>query len=217
MGTLTNELRAMFTTKSVNPKMLDFLWATGELQSVALVGNYLIHKGIRADCFTGGQAGIVTSYDFGDASIRNINTENIMNSLKVHDVAIVAGFQGLTERGLYEDSTKKEITTLGRNGSDTTAFHLTHYFKAKSCILYKDVDGVFDRKPEEKDAAMYKTLHYHDVLNGVVSGVIHEKALRFCAKMFAENRDLEIIVRNFDQSRRHFTKIGRDSTKFYSG
>jgi aspartate kinase len=211
----TNTLIKMFGTSNVDQKMMDFLLPTGEMQAVAITANYLIQHGIRADCFTGGQAGIFTDFNFGNANIINIDTKNIINSLKINDVAVVSGFQGGTSGGIADGATKREITTLGRNGSDTTAFHMTHYFNAASCSLFKDVDGVFADFPT--NSRMYKYLNYRDVLDGRISGIIHEKALRFCEKMFAENARLEIIVRNFNSAGHRFTTICNKQTKIYRG
>lgn len=212
-GDTTNQLIKMFETPHIDPKMMDFMMPTGEMQAVAITGNYLIQHGIRADCFTGGQAGIITDFNFGDANIVDIDTKNIKNSLNLNDVAIVSGFQGGTSGGIADGATKREITTLGRNGSDTTAFHLTHYFGAASCALFKDVDGVFADFPT--NASLYKHLNFLDVVDGHVSGIIHEKALRFCKKMFEENNKLKIIIRNFDSARHRFTTICDKQTECY--
>ena len=214
-GDTTDCLIKEFSTPHVDPKMMDFILPTGEMHAVAITANYLVQHGIRADCFTGGQAGIFTDFNFGNANIVDVDTKNIINSFGINDIAVVSGFQGETVGGIADGATKREITTLGRNGSDTTAFHLTHYFNAASCTLFKDVDGVFADFPT--NALMYKYLNYRDVLDGRVSGVIHEKALRFCEKMFAENNRLEIIVRNFNSAGRRFTTICGRQTELYHG
>ncbi|MDR3208333.1 MAG: aspartate kinase [Rickettsiales bacterium] len=207
MGHSTDNLLALMDGGRHNPVSRDMLLSTGETVAAALLADALVKDGVLAQPFTGGQSGIVTDGRFGDASITDIKTERLRKFLKKNDVAVVAGFQGETKSG--------DITTLGRNGSDTTAFYLTYYFNALSCTLYKDVNGVYDKNPKDHpDARLYRYLNYKDVLNGETSGIIHEKALKLCGKMFAEQNP-EIIIRNFNLSQTQFTTICKKQTEFY--
>jgi aspartate kinase len=202
-------------SEKLDPRTMDMLLSTGETKSAALVTNHLIGGRIRARCFTGGQAGIVTDDKFGDANIIEVKTANLLKCFNDGiDVAVVAGFQGQTKDG--------DITTLGRNGSDTTAFYLTEAFNVKLCTLYKPVNGIYTGDPKIMEnfkrgpgIRHYKYLNFHEVLNKNVSGIIHDKALRLCEKMFSENKDLEIVVRNFDWPDRLCTTICNKQTEFY--
>ena len=204
----TDELLQLLTTERADMKMRDMLLSTGENVATALVANYLaMALGLRARGFTGGQAGIMTDENFGDANITNVDTAAINEFLKEGDVAVVAGFQGVTKSG--------DITTLGRNGSDTTAFYLAHYFDAGTLTLYKDTNGIYDGNPKVRsDARLYKTLNYKEVLSGETAGIIHDKALGLCAEMF-RNKNPRIIVRNIFSSQNQFTTISKSPTEFY--
>jgi aspartate kinase len=209
MGHSTDNLLALMDGGRHDPRSRDMLISTGETVAAALLADALRKGGVRAAPFTGGRAGIVTDDNFGDANIVEVDTGRLRDSLKKNDAAVVAGFQGETRGG--------DITTLGRNGSDTTAFYLTYYFRAASCTLYKDVNGVYDRNPKDHpDARLYRYLNYAEVLNGETSGIIHDKALRLCGKMFAEQNP-EIIIRNFNLSQTRFTTISKKRTEFYRG
>jgi len=168
---------------------------------------YLLDNGIQAKSFSGIQAGIVTDFNFGDANILTVHTYALCEYLKMGGIAVVAGFQGL--------SSNSDITTLGRNGSDTTAIALAYALQAEKCVLYKKkVDGIFDRDPlEDLCARQYKYLNYKDLLNGKTSA-IHEKGLKIIQEQ-AERSDMKIIVRNIDLTRHQITMIGREATEFY--
>ncbi|MDR1071336.1 MAG: hypothetical protein LBL21_01690 [Rickettsiales bacterium] len=209
MGKTTRNLQAMMDENHRDPRSCDMLIACGENIAVSLFADHLIKSGVRARPFTGAQAGIVTNDNFGNADIVDIKTEKLSGFLQDGDVAVVAGFQGETESG--------DITTLGFNGSDTTAFYLAYYFRAMSCTLYKDVNGVYDKDPKDHpDARLYRYLNYREVLNGETRGVIHDKALKLCGRMFAEQNP-EIIIRNFNLSQTRFTTISKKRTEFYRG
>jgi aspartate kinase len=169
---------------------------------------FLIGRGIAADSFTGSAAGIVTDDNFGDAEIIEVNPKNIEDSFAKNDVAVVAGFQGITQSG--------DITTLGRNGSDTTAVYMAYRFDAKSCVLYKDVNGVYEKNPKDnKNARLYKYLNHKELFDGNAAGIIHPRALKLVEDMFAVGRETEIIIRNIDMAERQFTTICHRKTEFY--
>jgi aspartate kinase len=191
-----------------DPREKDLLMSIGENKAISLLTMYLLQKKYKAKSFTGGQAGIITDDNFGDADIIDIKTDGLRNFLQNNDIAVVAGFQGETRSG--------DITTLGFNGSDTTAFYLAHYFSAGLCSLYKDVNGVYDKNPKDyPDARLYKALNYKEVLNGETKGIIHERALKLCKEMFKKNPNMEIIIRNINLSQNQFTTICKKRTEFY--
>jgi len=189
-----------------DPREKDLLMASGENDAIALLTIYLKDNGLRAKSFTGQQAGILTDDNFGDANILDVRTDKVNDFLKGNDVAVVAGFQGVTKDG--------DVTTLGFNGSDTTAFYMAYHFNALSCTLYKDVNGVYtqDPKTHPDEARLYKYLNYKEVLDGTAKGIIHEKALALC-------RDKEgfppVIIRNINLSQHEFTTICNKQTEVY--
>jgi aspartate kinase len=115
------------------------LVSSGERVSMALLSIALHTRGVRAVSLTGSQAGIVTSTLHFDARIQEIRRERLLSELARHDVVVVAGYQGV--------SSQREITTLGRGGSDTTAVALAAAFGAERCEIYSDVDGVYTADP----------------------------------------------------------------------
>jgi len=126
-------------TGSPNGREMDMLLATGEQQSIALISMALNSKGHRAMSFTGAQVGIVTDTKHMQARIIAIKgISRIRKALKQGYIAVVAGFQGVTE--------SQDITTLGRGGSDLTAVALAKSLNADSCEFLKDVAGVYTRQ-----------------------------------------------------------------------
>jgi aspartate kinase len=142
MGEQTDELIALAHKFSADPprRELDMLLTTGERITMALVSIALHEIGVSAISLTGSQSGILTDETHGNARIQRILGDRIRESLERSNVTIVAGFQGVSPR-------TKEITTLGRGGSDLSAIALAAALKAESCELYKDVDAVFSADP----------------------------------------------------------------------
>jgi aspartate kinase len=126
---------------------LDMLVTSGERVSMALLSIALHARGVRAVSLTGSQAGIVTNTLHFDARIREVRRERILQELDGHDVVVVAGYQGV--------SPEREITTLGRGGSDTTAVALAAAFGAERCEIYSDVDGVYTADPKRVRTARH--------------------------------------------------------------
>lgn len=126
---------------------LDMLVTSGERVSTALLSIALHARGVRAVSLTGSQAGIVTSTLHFDARIQEVRRERIASELSSHDVVVVAGYQGV--------SLEREITTLGRGGSDTTAVALAAAFGAERCEIYSDVDGVYTADPHRIQGARH--------------------------------------------------------------
>tara|TARA_B100000519_G_scaffold198887_1_gene209167 strand:- start:4455 stop:5684 length:1230 start_codon:yes stop_codon:yes gene_type:complete len=141
MGDSTDNLMdiAAQITNSPNPRELDVLLSTGELQSCALVCMALQELGKNAVSLSGGQAGIITDSRFGNAKISNLATNRIEMELNKGNIVVVAGFQGITD--------ELDITTLGRGASDLTAVALAAGLKAERCEIYTDVDGIFTADP----------------------------------------------------------------------
>ncbi len=142
MGDQTDELLAMAHAISQAPprRELDMLLTSGERISMALVTIALHEIGQKAVSLTGSQSGIITDTVHGNARISKIGPHRIEENLKHGNVVIVAGFQGVSAES-------KEITTLGRGGSDLSAIALAAALKARSCQLYKDVEGVCSADP----------------------------------------------------------------------
>lgn len=142
MGDQTDDLLAMAHAISAHPpqRELDMLLTAGERIAMALVSIALNDIGTPAVSLTGSQSGIITDTTHGNARISRISGNRILEQVERGAVVIVAGFQGVSHE-------TKEITTLGRGGSDLSAIALASHLKASSCELYKDVDGVCTADP----------------------------------------------------------------------
>lgn len=140
MGKTTNNLIALAKEISKDPdkRELDRLMSTGEQQTIALLSMALIELGAKSISLTGEQAGIKTLGLHTKNTIESINNDVILKYLKEDNIVIIAGFQGINEKG--------DITTLGRGGSDTTAVALAASLKG-NCRIYTDVDGVYSIDP----------------------------------------------------------------------
>ena len=142
MGDTTDELRdlAEQVTPLPPPRELDMLLTAGERISMALVAMAIAQLGHKAQSFTGSQAGVITDSAHGKAKIIDITPGRIEKAIGQGAIAIVAGFQGVSQD-------TKDITTLGRGASDTTAVALAAALGAEVCEIYSDVDGVFTADP----------------------------------------------------------------------
>lgn len=159
MGDTTDELLRLSSMVSKNPdsRELDMLLTAGERISMALFAMALKDENIKARSLTGSQAGILTSSTHKNAKIIEIRGKRIIESIERGEVPIIAGFQGV--------STDREITTLGRGGSDLTACALAVFLKSKEVIFYKDVDGIYSLDPKLfKRARRIEVLNYEEVL-----------------------------------------------------
>ncbi len=148
MGDTTDELRdlAEQVTPLPPPRELDMLLTAGERISMALVAMAIAQLGHKAQSFTGSQAGVITDSAHGKAKIIDITPGRIENAIKEGAIAIVAGFQGVSQD-------TKDVTTMGRGASDTTAVALAAALGAEVCEIYSDVDGVFTADPRIVPAA----------------------------------------------------------------
>lgn len=179
MGNTTNELSQLAITMNPNPpaRELDMLLSSGERISMALLSMALHALGEDSISLTGSQSGIVTDTAHTQAKILEIKADRIREQLKLGKIVIVAGFQGV--------SLKKEITTLGRGGSDVTAVALAAALHAERCEFYKDVDAIYSEDPKKsKNAYRLEHCKYEDVLSLVKQGskVLHEDALTLAQK-----------------------------------
>lgn len=142
MGQATDELLRLAAEVSPkpHPREMDMLLTAGERVSMALVAMAIEDLGVPAVSFTGSQAGILTTSEHGEAQIVEVTPFRVSDALDQDKIAIVAGFQGVSP-----DS--KDVTTLGRGGSDTTAVALAAALEADHCEIRTDVDGVFTADP----------------------------------------------------------------------
>lgn len=142
MGDSTDELIDLANKVTPNPpaRELDMLLTAGERISMAVLAMAIADLGSEARSFTGSQAGVITDAEHGKARIIDVTPGRITEALAAGHIAIVAGFQGVSQG-------TKEITTLGRGGTDTTAVALAAALRADVCEIYTDVDGVFTADP----------------------------------------------------------------------
>ncbi len=144
-------------THSPSEREMDMLLSTGEQMSIALLAMAINALGEKAVSLTGGQVGIVTDETFTKAKIKKIDTRKIEKELSKDRIVIVAGFQGVTAN--------RDITTLGRGGSDLTAVALASVLKAERCEVYTDVAGVYTADPRiVPDARKIDRISYEEML-----------------------------------------------------
>lgn len=157
-----------------NPREVDMLLTAGERASAAIVAMALASKGFPSISLTGSQAGIITDDHHTNARIIEIRPSRVLNSLSEGKTVVVCGFQGV--------SFKKEITTLGRGGSDTTAVALAATLDAERCEIFSDIDGVYDADPsilpyaEKLDSLTYPEMQE---LSEAGAKVLHSRAVEF--------------------------------------
>lgn len=177
MGQTTDSLLELASevSSSPQPREMDMLLTAGERISMALLAMALNDRGVSAVSYTGSQAGILTDSAHGGAHITRITGERVKESLGEGKVVIVAGFQGV-------DPDSREITTLGRGGSDTTAVALAATLGAESCEILTDVAGVFTADPRVvPDARLLTDVGYAQMLAlaGAGAGVLMPHSIEF--------------------------------------
>lgn len=189
MGDTTDELLDLANQVAVNPegRELDMLLTAGERISMALLAMAINELGAKSLSFTGSQAGIMTDEVHGNARIAEVNPDRVAEALDAGNIAIVAGFQGFNR-----DS--RDITTLGRGGSDTTAVALAAALKADLCEIYSDVDGVYTADPRVVPTA--KKLEAIDVESMLELAAAGAKILHIRAVEFARRHNVELRVRS---------------------
>jgi aspartate kinase len=189
MGKTTDDLVAMAQRISERPpeRELDILLTAGERISMSLLAMALYERGVPAKSFTGSQAGIITDAVHGKARIVDITPGRVKQALEEGNVVIVAGFQGVSQD-------TKDITTLGRGGSDTTAVALAAALAADVCEIYTDVDGVYTADPRiVTDARKLAYLSYEEMLELAAQGA---KVLQVRSVEFGRNHGVRIHVRS---------------------
>ena len=189
MGDTTDELIDLANQVSPMPngRELDMLLTAGERISMALLAMAISNLGLEARSFTGSQAGIITTSTHGRARVIDVTPGRIQEALNEGAIAIVAGFQGISQD-------TKDITTLGRGGSDTTAVALAAALEADVCEIYTDVDGVFSADPRIVPAARkLKSVTYEEMLELAASGA---KVLHLRCVEYARRFNLPIHVRS---------------------
>jgi len=189
MGDSTDELIDLANQVSPLPpgRELDMLLTAGERISMALLAMAIANLGLEAQSFTGSQAGVITDSVHGRARIIDVTPGRIATALDGGAIPIVAGFQGVSQ-------TSKDITTLGRGGSDTTAVALAAALRADVCEIYTDVDGVFTADPRIVRAARkIPRLSYEEMLEMAACGT---KVLMLRCVEYARRYDVPIHVRS---------------------
>ncbi len=187
MGQTTNQLLDLASQVSNNPsrRELDMLLTTGERVSMALLSMALNDLKIPAISFTGSQAGILTDDSHVNAFIQDLKPQRVEQALRDKKIAVVAGFQGVSP-------TTKEITTLGRGGTDTTAVAMAAYFKAERCEILKDVPAVFSADPRiVSEATPLHQLNYDQLMEMTFWGA---KVLHYRSVELARNREVKLYV-----------------------
>jgi aspartate kinase len=188
MGKTTDGLLSLSrqVSSAPDPREMDMLLSTGEQVTIALLAMALQSLGFRARSFTGPQVGLRTDHVHTQARITQIDADRVRRALDAGEIAVVAGFQGLSD----ED----EITTLGRGGSDLTAVALAAALKADVCEIYTDVDGVYTADPNiVPDARKLARVAYDEMLEMASLGA---KVLQTRSVEFAKKYGVTVHVRS---------------------
>ncbi len=188
MAKTTDRLFSMSKEITSQPRAreIDMLLTAGERISVALLSMALGKLNLEAVSYTGSQVGIITDNRHTDARILEIKGDRIKKALVEHKIPVVCGFQGV--------SLDKEITTLGRGGSDTTALALSTALNAKKCIIYTDVDGVYTEDPHKfLGVKKISRISYDEMLELSCCGVqvLHPRASSIAARF-----NIPVEIRN---------------------
>jgi aspartate kinase len=188
MGKTTDELVAMARKISPKPprREMDMLLSTGERITMAMLCMALHEQGIDAVSLTGSQAGIITNDRHNDAQVIEVRPFRVQDEMAQGKVVIIGGFQGV--------SYKRDITTLGRGGSDTTAVALAAALGAERCEIYSDVDGVYSSDP----AMVADAMHLPEVSYPVMQemSMAGAKVLHASAVQFAKEKNIAIYARS---------------------
>jgi aspartate kinase len=188
MGKTTDDLLRLAHEVSASPpgRELDMLQTAGERISMALLCIAIWDRGMAATSFTGSQAGIVTDAAHGRAKILEVRAERLVEALGEGHVVVVAGFQGV--------SRQRDITTLGRGGSDTTAVALAAALGADACEIYTDVAGVYSADPRVVPRArLLSQVSYEEMLEMAATG---GRVLSLRSVEFARNHGVALHVRS---------------------
>ena len=188
MSDTTNELKkkSNFISNNFDKKELDVLLSSGEQVSSSLLSGAIIDLGIEARSWLGWQIPIITDNNYTASSIIKIKTADILKFISNGGVAVIAGFQGITE--------DNRITTLGRGGSDLSAVAIAKFFKTDSCEIYTDVEGVLTTDPDiHEKAKKIDKISYEEMLEMASLGA---KVMQPSAVQSSMIDDIEIHVRS---------------------
>jgi aspartate kinase len=202
MGDTTDELIDLAEQVSPLPpaRELDMLLTAGERISMAVLAMAINDLGFEARSFTGSQAGVITDSVHGKARIIDVTPGRLTQAIDEGSIVIVAGFQGVSQD-------TKDITTLGRGGSDTTAVALAAALKADVCEIYTDVDGIFTADPRIVPSARHQArITYEEMLEMAAQGA---KVLHLRCVEYARRFDLPIHVRSSFSMNEGTMVIGR--------
>jgi aspartate kinase len=188
MGKTTNQLVDMARSISLKPprREMDMLLSTGERVTMSLLCMALHQMGIDSVSLTGSQCGIITNHRHNDAQVIEVRPFRVQDELSEGKVVVVGGFQGV--------SYKRDITTLGRGGSDTTAVALAAALDAQRCEIYSDVDGVYSADP----SVVAEARHLPEVSYAVMQemSAAGAKVLNAQAVQFAKEKQIAIYARS---------------------
>lgn len=163
---------------------LDMLLSTGEQVACSKFAIVLQGMGYKVASLTGWQAGILTDSNYTQAKIQNIYTDRIWELLETNQIVVIAGFQGI--------DVNKDITTLGRDGSDTTAVSISAALNQDKCYIFTDVDGIYDKDPHKyRKVKKIEEISYDEMLKLAQNGakVLHDRCIKIAKKY-----GIEIIV-----------------------
>ena len=182
--TLLTEAKRL--SNNPNKRELDMLISTGEQISISKFAILLNEMGYKAISLTGEQAGIITDKNYTQAKIQEIHPYRIWKELEENDVVIIAGFQGI--------DAQRNITTLGRNGSDTSAVAIAAALEQKECYIFTDTDGIYDKDPNQHiNARKIESISYEDmdILAQNGAKVLHDRCIRIAKKY-----EIKIMVKS---------------------
>ncbi|MEK4230238.1 aspartate kinase [Solibacillus sp. FSL H8-0538] len=188
MTTIRRELRQFAADISDEPskREMDVLIATGTQMASALLAIAIQERGVKATSLAGWQAGVTTNQQHRNARVERVDTSRIVNHLEQDEIVIVAGFQGVDDKG--------DITTLGKGGSETTAVALAVALGADHVDIYTNVDGIYTADPNVvKSARKLKELSYDEMLelSNLGAHIIHPRAVELAKKF-----EMPVIVRS---------------------
>ncbi|MCW2130937.1 aspartate kinase [Arthrobacter sp. VKM Ac-2550] len=180
MGDTTDELLDLADqiTSAPSAREMDMLLSAGERISMSLLAMAIQEQGATAQSFTGSQAGMITDAIHGKARIIDVSPHRVKTALEKGDIAIVAGFQGMSRES-------QDITTLGRGGSDTTAVALAAALDADSCEIYTDVDGIYTADPRVvTNAQKIDEISSEEMLEMAASGskILHLRCVEYARR-----------------------------------
>ena len=186
-GDTTDNMMDMITQVHPHAPMreMDAFLSAGEQMSAALMAMALNRLGLPAVSLTGVQAGILTDGVHGNAQVLGLSNQRIVQELETGKIVVVAGFQGVNGSA--------DITTLGRGGSDTTAVALAAFLQAQQCLIYTDVDGIYDKDPRKhSDAVRMQHIGYDDMLQMARQGaqVLHDRSVELAQRYLVPIRVL---------------------------